>query len=428
MSTIADIRDELSNAAKPSWVVCQIGAREHYSLAAEFARQGRLDALVTDVWAPPGSFLARLAGLAGGAGRALQERYRDRLADARVLTIGASSLAQEISGRLQMRRAWSWEATHQANQRLGRAFADTLVRSRVLEQLGPRAVFAYSYGALEVLQAAKAHGATAILGQIDPGLAETKYVEAIAARHNLPEDSAQIPAPYYWARWREECAIADRIVVNSAWSRELLISDDIPDAKIMVAPLAFAPKPSAMNVSTPPQVEGPIKLLFLGQVSVRKGILELLEALRSCDHRVVQLSVVGPMEERVKRLLQTGLPKNVTLFGRVARSEAVEHYRRADVFVFPTHSDGFGLTQLEAMSNGLPVIASRNCGSVVRHAVDGLLLNSVTPQEIIDAIGWFCTNRRLLGSMKANARERVADFMPDRIVQCLDAVAMGFSP
>lgn len=422
------MRDELSNTAKPDWVVCQIGAREHYSLAAEFARQGRLDALVTDCWVPPGSLIARLARLAGGAGRALQERYRDRLSDARVLTIGAPSLVQEISGRLEMRLAWSWEATHQTNQRLGRAFADTLVRSRVLEQLGPRVVFAYSYGALEVLQAAKAHGATAILGQIDPGLGETKYVEAIAAGHNLPEDSAQVPGPDYWARWREECAVADKIVVNSPWSRELLIGEGIPGAKIMVAPLAFEAEASTVTVSTPPQVEGPIKLLFLGQVSVRKGILELLEACRNFDDHVVHLSVVGPIEERVKRLLQTGLPKNVTLFGRVARSEAIEHYRRADVFVLPTHSDGFGLTQLEAMSNGLPVIASRNCGSVVRHAVDGLLLNSVTPQEIINSIGWFCTNRRLLGSMKANARERVADFMPDRIVQRLDAVAMGLSP
>ncbi len=427
MSAIADIRDELSNAAKPSWVVCQIGAREHYSLAAEFARQGRLDALVTDVWAPPGSFIARLAGLAGGAGRALQERYRDQLSDARILTIGVPSLAQEILGRLRMRRAWSWDASHQANQRLGRAFADALVRSRVLEQLGSRAVFAYSYGALEVLRRAKAHGATAILGQIDPGLGETKYVEAIAARHNLHEDCAQVPGPDYWTRWHEECAVADMIVVNSAWSRDLLISEGIPAAKITIVPLAFEPKSCPM-IAPAPQEEGPLKLLFLGQVSVRKGILELLEALRSFDNHAVHLSVVGPIEERVKGLLHTGLPKNITLFGRVARSEAIEHYRRADVFVFPTHSDGFGLTQLEAMSNGLPVIASRNCGAVVRHAVDGLLLNSVTPQEIIDAIGWFCTNRNLLGSMKANARERVADFMPDRIVQCLDAVAMGVGP
>ena len=53
---------------------------------------------------------------------------------------------------------------------------------------------------------------------------------------------------------------------------------------------------------------------------------------------------------------------------------AARFYREADVFLFPTLSDGFGLTQLEAQAWRLPVIASRFCGDVVQDGVNGLLL------------------------------------------------------
>jgi glycosyltransferase involved in cell wall biosynthesis len=64
------------------------------------------------------------------------------------------------------------------------------------------------------------------------------------------------------------------------------------------------------------------------------------------------------------------------------RSEVAKHYRTADVFVFPTHSDGFGLTQLEAQSWKLPIVASRHCGEVVSDGLNGLILAEVTAEEI----------------------------------------------
>ena len=53
-------------------------------------------------------------------------------------------------------------------------------------------------------------------------------------------------------------------------------------------------------------------------------------------------------------------------------------YKEADVFILPTLSDGFGLTQLEAQSWKLPVIASRHCGEVVRDGENGVVLEEVS--------------------------------------------------
>ena len=59
----------------------------------------------------------------------------------------------------------------------------------------------------------------------------------------------------------------------------------------------------------------------------------------------------------------------------VTRKQAAEFYRDADVFILPTLSDGFAITQLEAQAHGLPVIASKNCGKVVENGVNGIILD-----------------------------------------------------
>ncbi len=412
-------------AAALRWTVCQIGAREHYALAAAFAAEGQLDALVTDIWVPPDSLFARLGGLAGGAGRAFQDRYRSGLAGARVLTPGLAGVAREITNRARLRRAWSWDEIHRANQRLGQSFADVLRRSRILNQRGPRAVFAFSYGALEVLREAKLRGALAILGQIDPGPAEARHVEAIAAAHGFASNGDLAPGEAYWARWRAECNIADKIIVNSAWSRNLLEAEGVEPGKIAIVPLSYTP-PAGYSPLT--NFERPaddrLEILFLGQVNVRKGVVELLDAMRLLQDRKVRLTIIGGVEARLVQLFAK-LPANVRVLGKVPRSEVNSHFRTADLFVLPTHSDGFGLTQLEAMANGLPVLASRNCGAVVRDGVDGRILDDVAVDTIAHLISWFCEHPDHLAAMRKAALQRVQDFGEKDLARMVDTLAGG---
>jgi glycosyltransferase involved in cell wall biosynthesis len=74
--------------------------------------------------------------------------------------------------------------------------------------------------------------------------------------------------------------------------------------------------------------------------------------------------------------------------------------------VLPTHSDGFALTQLEAQARGLPVIASRYCGQVVKDGVNGPLLPEVTAKALAQALRDLVTNPRLLESMASESRVR----------------------
>ena len=111
--------------------------------------------------------------------------------------------------------------------------------------------------------------------------------------------------------------------------------------------------------------------------------------------------------------------------GPVPRGAVHRYYRDADVFLFPTLSDGFGLTQLEAQAWGLPIVASPHCGAVVRHQVDGLVLEAVTGEAVAEAIRWCLGNPAALRDMSANARSGAARFQPAEILARLLACAAG---
>ena len=72
--------------------------------------------------------------------------------------------------------------------------------------------------------------------------------------------------------------------------------------------------------------------------------------------------------------------------GKVPRSEVGRYYEAADLFILPTISDGYALTQLEALAHGLPVLASRHCGDAVRHGENGWILEDLEPETIARTI------------------------------------------
>src|SRR5208283_82834 len=92
------------------------------------------------------------------------------------------------------------------------------------------------------------------------------------------------------------------------------------------------------------------------------------------------------------------------------RKDVVRVYQSADVFLFPTISDGFGLTQIEAMACGLPVITTPNAGSVVRDGIDGFIVPIRNSEALAEKIELLAGDPELLNWMSQNACQRAADF------------------
>ncbi len=370
-----------SHQTAASWCCVQSGHRERYGVARALLRAGRLERLITDLWVPPGSALSAWAK--GPVGRRLRDRYDPEIPAARVADAGLRSLSWELLARLRglagsdrvlARNAW-W----------GRVAAGLLGSAA---GASTRFVFGYCYESLPVFRAARQRGLVPILGQMDPGPAEDGKVADVVARWPGYSTPFRPGSRDYYERWSEECALAGRIVVNSDWSRAALEQAGVAPAKIAVCPLVYTPPPEAsLHTRSFPErfsASRPLRVLFLGQCILRKGIAETLEAARALAGRPVEFTLVGNTD--IADLPRHFGDARVRRFERVTRSECHAFYREADLFLLPTHSDGFGLTQLEAQAWGLPLIASRFCGQVVEDGRTGWVLPEVSSSAILAAL------------------------------------------
>ena len=378
------------------WIVSQIGAREHYATARALHQRGRLERMYTDVWATGAwQILAKLPGPL----RRMAARQHPALPGHRVTAFtGASllrtALASSADPYLEYAAYGEW---------FGRRVAANLAR-RDLDPAHHRA-FLYNTGALESLHLLRGRGIPTIVDQIDLGRVEEEIVLAECERWpGWQTAPARIPAVYF-DRLTAEWSLADAVVVNSEWSRQALVTQGVPAEKIAVVPLAYEPGPIAPPAPKPP---GTLHVLWLGQVILRKGIQYLLEAAKLLQGQNIRITVTGPIG--ISDTAVASASSNVTISGPVPRDRAADVYRQADVFVLPTLSDGFAITQLEAMSHGLPVIATPRCGEVVSDGVDGLIVPPADPAALAEAIASLHRDCDRRIAMSIAAREKVRQF------------------
>jgi glycosyltransferase involved in cell wall biosynthesis len=432
-----------------SWICCQLGAREHYAIPRALFHKGVLVHLTTDAWMRPTSPFALFS-------RSLRERFHPDLASAPVQAWNVRLVAFELTAKT--RSLSGWPLIMARNNWFERKVVNHLARNT--EKLKSETVkteliiFAYSYAAREIFRFAKQRGWKTVLGQIDPGPVEEKIVAEEAAR--VPELAGDWqPAPAkYWDNWQEECSLADHIIVNSEWSRACLVEAGIGSSKLIVMPLAYElPEVSGQKSASGPEgptarreVRGqrsavrnqitntpitrayptrftpdrPLRVLFLGQVNLRKGVARLFDAIRQLKNEPVEFEFVGRVQVAVPADLKDNA--RVRWFGAVPRGKTADFYRTADVLIFPTLSDGFGLTQLEAQAHGLPVIASRCCGEVVKHGVNGLLLDEPVADAIVEAFRSCLADPSRLAAF--SAASRIDDrFFLDSLAQNLLSLA-----
>jgi glycosyltransferase involved in cell wall biosynthesis len=160
-------------------------------------------------------------------------------------------------------------------------------------------------------------------------------------------------------------------------------------------------------------------VLWLGQVNLRKGIQYVAPAARLLPG--VDFEIAGPLAISDKAVAE--FPPNVRFLGRITRDRTVDLYRQADVFILPTVSDGFALTQLEAMAQGVPVVTTPNCGDVVTDGKDGLIVPARDSEALARAIALLDSDRSLLESMSAATARKLPQFSASVCIGQIEAAA-----
>ena len=168
-----------------------------------------------------------------------------------------------------------------------------------------------------------------------------------------------------------------------------------------------------------------LRFIYAGQISLRKGIPSLLQAWEKAALRSAELQLVGSWYLSVSR--RASLPRGVAHVPACSPEALREHYRRADVFVFPSFFEGFGLVLLEAMACGLPAIASTaTAGTDVLTEASGRVLPVGNLDILVETLRWFDQNRNRLPAMARAARKQAELCSWERYRSVVREVTAGF--
>jgi len=222
----------------------------------------------------------------------------------------------------------------------------------------------------------------------------------------------------------QELTLASLILCNSTFTKNTLVASGIPSSKIRIIPLAF---PEVIDSDKPARMNSPVTFLYAGNQSLRKGSHLLYEAWKLCEFKEeeAKLLLVGKM--LLPAHLRSDLPGKVVIRGNIPHEEMMEVYRQADIFVLPTLADGFGMVVTEAMSQGVPVIASVNsCGpDVIDHTQDGWLIPAGDLSALVAQMKWCVKNRNQLNNFSKSARQKALSWQWPQYRQLLTETIYG---
>lgn len=124
------------------------------------------------------------------------------------------------------------------------------------------------------------------------------------------------------------------------------------------------------------------KCCFVGRIEKKKGIVEYVEAAKQCKEK--EFYLVGPLKDKS---LDFSKISNIKFLGPKSNKEVIEILKIMDVYILPSYTEGFPLGVLEAMSCGLPVIAT-DVGAIsdMIGSEGGVLIKTKSSKEIVDAL------------------------------------------
>lgn len=190
----------------------------------------------------------------------------------------------------------------------------------------------------------------------------------------------------------------------------------------------------AAIAATPPEpIELPRPaLLFIGQLTPRKGYDLLLRALPTvvARHPTATVQFVSGLNQEDRAALEQtarelGVDRQIQLRGRVEDAELINLYRAADVYVTPTRYEGFGLTLLEAMAAGCPLVATDIpvVNEIVEHGVNGWLARYDDPADLARSLLALLDDPALRSRLVAGGQATIATrFAEDALAAQVETV------
>lgn len=339
------------------------GKQHSPQTALALQRIGRLRAYVTSIFHDPRRFPYLLERIPGRIGRTLHRefsRFAHPEIDPQLVRTGGTL---EWLERLAL-RAGAVNLSMRLDRLGNRHFAQRLKAE--IGSSAPFALWGYNGSSVEAFRMAKHHGRFCIL---DRTIGDYRYFNRVMAAQAAlyPQffGLADRPVPQHQiAQDDEEYLLADRIVVGSDFCRQTLLDHSpVPGLsdKVVVLPYCannhdFAASPASAEIGE----DEPIRFLFAGRITPRKGIHLLLEAFSRLAPGAATLTLLGKM--LIPQAAFAPHAARVRHIDSVAPHDVTAVMKQHHVLVLPSFFEGSAITLLEGLSSGLGIIQSPQAG------------------------------------------------------------------
>lgn len=350
----------------------------HYPYAVAFAKAGVLHRFVCGFprWSPR-------------ADEPVLAEYIERC-DA-VQTVFLASL------RLRAPARWSEWLAHASKCRLDR-------RSRSFAQNSTHFIF-YNGAGLDTARRLRGSGVVRVVEVVNSHVENQEEL--------LAEEYRRCGLPYRGIYRREklrrvaEYEEADFILCPSGFARQSFLDRGFEPERIITSPYGFDWPDAGEPVEPTGHPDDRFVVLYVGTISVRKGLRYLMKAFGRLKHPRKELWIVGPQGSE-SGLAGVTIPENVVFKGVIKGRDLSRAYRQASVFVLPTIEDGFGLVLCEALAQGCLVIATENCGGpdLIREGEEGFIVPIRDPGAIQEKLEMVADDPGRLAAMKEAAFAR----------------------
>jgi len=242
-------------------------------------------------------------------------------------------------------------------------------------------------------------------------------LSVVVSERTHPAMHAHTVGPVWNALRRLTYPLAKSVVIQSEAVRTCLPLGARRNAVVIPNPVL---SPVVDSVLPPILLPRPC-VLCVGRLSAEKGQDVLLKAFALVQERFPQWNLVlvgdGPARADLEQLAERLGIKNAVVFAGKVRA-VDQYYRQADIYVCPSHYEGFPNALCEAMAHGLPVVATDApgaMGEIVHHGVSGILVPVANPAALAEGLGTLLGDVARRNTLGQRARS-VADRFSPRLV------------
>lgn len=379
------------------------GTQHSWQTAHALQQLERLEWYATSIFYKPDSLPYLFERLPGPLGRRLGREFsrfrHSGLNPELVRTAGIAEWLERIAARAGLRglaqRLDAW-----GNRHFARQIAHAITSDR------PFALWGYNASSLGAFEAGKAAGRSLILDRtIGDFRLYNRLMAEVAQTHAgwfVPSDR-QFPQALI-ERDQREYELADAILCGSEHCARTVLDfgGSTVAGKVRVLPYCFdealfadQPTPRPLDPARP------LRFLFIGQISPRKGVQHLLEAFARIPATAASLSMVGEM--RIPAATFAPYADRVRWTPTVPRAEIPAIMADHDVLVFPSYFEGSALSLIEALASGMGVIQTRAAGNGATEAT-GLVLAEPSTDGLYDALMAAIDDRSRVDAWRAAAQ------------------------